>query len=559
MNILAVIPARGDSKRIINKNIRILRGNPLIFYSIQTAIRSQYINDTVVTSDNEEILSYVSRFHVYKRKRPLELAADDITLDPVVKDALDYMNEKTGKKYDIVITLQPTSPLLKTTTLDEALKVFLSKNFDTIISVYDATHLMWRIKNGDCLPDYEKRLNRQWLPKKFKETGAFIITRANFVTNNSRFGPQLSTFVIKQDESIDIDSPIDFLLCEKILSIVRIGFVVIGDFLSGFGHVYRCLTLANSLIGYDIIFFALDCNQNAIDLIQNNGYKVVKTENSNLLENITKNKPDIIVNDILDTEVDFIKKLRDLELFVVNFEDLGAGAEKTHLTFNALYEKTHVSSNHRFGSSYVCLAEQFLFSEPIEFSIEPKTLLVTFGGVDLNNLTCLVLRSLKRILNETSLKRVIIILGMGFKHHKRLQEEMNNISNIVKEKIVILNSVDKMATIMKTSDLAITSNGRTIYELSSLGIPTISISQNDRETLHLFSRYYKGVEYLGIACNVDSELLASTVIDICTNDKLRKSMHKCQLKESENIKKGIQRVKEEILSSYWKWKDSIKS
>jgi len=91
MEVLAVIPARGGSKGIPRKNIRLLNGKPLIYYQIKNALESKYINDIVVTSDDEDILDYASNFDVYLRKRPPELAKDDITLDPVVYDAVNYM------------------------------------------------------------------------------------------------------------------------------------------------------------------------------------------------------------------------------------------------------------------------------------------------------------------------------------------------------------------------------------------------------------------------------------------------------------------------------------
>ena len=101
-----------------------------------------------MSSDDKEILEYVSNYPVYRRERPAELAGDEVTLDPVVYDAYKFMEDRTGVGFDVVITLQPTSPLLKPDTIDNAVHELLRENVDSVISVADDTHLMWG-KNGD--------------------------------------------------------------------------------------------------------------------------------------------------------------------------------------------------------------------------------------------------------------------------------------------------------------------------------------------------------------------------------------------------------------------------
>ncbi|MBW9220106.1 acylneuraminate cytidylyltransferase family protein [Methanothermococcus sp. SCGC AD-155-N22] len=249
MKILAVIPARGGSKGVPRKNIRLLNGKPLIYYQIKNALESKYIDDMVVTSDDEDILDYASNYKVYLRKRPSELAKDDVTLDPVIYDAVNYMERMLMKKYDIVITLQPTSPLLKSETLDKAIEYLIDKNLDTLIPVVDATHLYWKEENGKIVPDFKERLNRQYLPKKYLETGAFLITKREFVKENSRFGKKIDVFVLDEIEGMDIDTPLDWLIAETLMKRLTILFVVNGNEKIGMGHVYRTITLADKFIG----------------------------------------------------------------------------------------------------------------------------------------------------------------------------------------------------------------------------------------------------------------------------------------------------------------------
>ena len=141
MNILAIIPARGGSKGIPRKNIRLMNGKPLIYYSINNALNSKYITDVIVSTDDEEIKHISEICGAQVVKRPKELANDQATLDPVIYHATITMEDIKKKKYDIVITLQPTSPLLTVSTLDSALEKFINSEYDCFISAINTPHL----------------------------------------------------------------------------------------------------------------------------------------------------------------------------------------------------------------------------------------------------------------------------------------------------------------------------------------------------------------------------------------------------------------------------------
>lgn len=110
MNILAVIPARGGSKGIPRKNVRLMAGKPLIYYAIHNAKTCEMITDVAVTSDDEEILHIAEEYGADALQRSSELAKDAVTLDPVIYDAMLQMEKLKGTTYDVIITLQPTSP-----------------------------------------------------------------------------------------------------------------------------------------------------------------------------------------------------------------------------------------------------------------------------------------------------------------------------------------------------------------------------------------------------------------------------------------------------------------
>jgi CMP-N-acetylneuraminic acid synthetase len=110
MNILTVIPARGGSKGIPRKNLRLLNGKPLIYYAITNALRSRHITDVYISSDDDEILYLAETFGAKVHKRDPKMADDQTTLDPVIYDTFDYAQKREKKYYDIVVTMQQTRP-----------------------------------------------------------------------------------------------------------------------------------------------------------------------------------------------------------------------------------------------------------------------------------------------------------------------------------------------------------------------------------------------------------------------------------------------------------------
>jgi CMP-N-acetylneuraminic acid synthetase len=546
--VLAVIPARGGSKGIPRKNMRVLNGKPLIFYAIKTALGSRFISDVLVSSDDPEIQAYSSRFPVMVRDRPKALSGDDITLDPVVYDAVNYAERLKRRGYDIVITLQPTSPLLSVGSLDGAIARFRTKGLDTMLPVVDATHLYWVRSNGRLVPDFKERLNRQLIPQRLKETGSFLITRREFVRRNSRFGPNVKLQIVDQIEGVDIDGPIDWIVASSLIKRIRVVFVVTGNSRVALGHVYRCLGLADRMIGHDVTFVALDSDTPAIEIIESRGYAVRKGPRSEAIQLIRKSRPTLIINDILDTERSYMERLVSNDPTTVNFEDLGEGADIADLVFNALYEKSDPKPNHRFGFKYECLDDRFLAYPAPPFRPVAETLLVTFGGVDQNDLSSVVVRMIPEIARQSAIRSVNVVVGLGYAKIASLVRQVRIVKHKSKKTTINLHrNVVDMPRIMSSSDVAVTSNGRTLYELAAMGIPSVSVAQNDRETLHLFARYQKGVKYLGMAPSVEDKTISRAIVEVCNKQQLRKSMHEAQLKDGEVIRQGTSRVLREIM------------
>ncbi len=527
MKILAVIPARAGSKGIPNKNIRIVNGKPLIAYCIENALNSKYITDVIVTSDSPEIELLAGYYAVRYIHRKEELCGDSVALDAVIFDACKDFDA------DYVITLQPTSPTLLCSTLDMAIEYVIDRNLDTVISAVNRPHLAWVQRNGQVVPDYEKRLNRQYLPKRFMEAGAFVISKAGVISENSRIGKNVDVYEISEPEAIDIDNFQDLISAENTLRERKTAIIVNGNNLIGMGHIYRMLELSDLFYHKPDIYF--DSTITDIGSFGNTMYKVTGYDSlDNLLTYLREGKYQIIINDILDTESRYIKMIKQIPTkpYIVNFEDAGGGRQDADLVINALYREEQSVQNIYYGERYYLIPKLFLLYKPIEIKEKVSNVFICFGGADPANYTEKVLSIISR--NKYSGLKFTVVLGKAKSNYIELQKKNSN-SNIR-----ILYDVKNMPELMSQNDLGITSRGRTCYELASLGIPTITMSQNEREERHEFASDENGFIYLGREVTIElieKELDNLIFADVCK----RKSMQQLMLKH--DLKKGRERIK----------------
>lgn len=485
LKVVAVIPARAGSKGIPNKNIRLLNGKPLIYYSIKNAIDSKYINEVIVSTDSREVEVIAKQMGVKVKWRNSNLCGDDITLDGVIYDAI-----KDGY-YNYVITMQPTSPTLKVQTLDKAIKYSIENDLDTTISVINRPHLAWKSnESGKKYPDYEKRLNRQYLPGYYLETGAFLISKFNCVNEGTRIGEKVDVYEISEEEAIDIDTFADLKCCEDIMSNKTVAFYVNGNTKRGMGHIYRCLELADEFYVKPDIYY--DINQTNKYLFGDTTHNLIGVDGiGELFKILEKKKYDVFINDILNTTLDYMITLKKCNPSkkIINFEDDGEGTYKADLIINALYQEPLVSQM-KSGKDYYICAKAFMFYNHIDIKKHVSNVFISFGGADPQNYTDRLLEIIKKPkYNKYNFK---VVIGRAKQNIEKLLK-YNSYKNIE-----VLYDIRNMPEVMSQCDIAITSRGRTGYELAILGIPTIAMAQNIREEKHGFVSHENGFEYLGL-------------------------------------------------------------
>ena len=219
---LAIIPARGGSKRLPRKNILDLNGKPLIAYSIEAGLNSKYIDCVIVSSDDEEILSVSQKFGADIIKRPEDLASDTSSTFEGLKHTIDNV-----RTYDYIVLLQATSPLRSSIHINEAIELLIDKNADAIISVCEMDHSpLWSNTLDDSLSiknflkDGVLNKRSQDLETYYRLNGAIYICKTDKLLEEESFFLKDNIFAYKMDRksSIDIDEEIDFKIAEVLIS-----------------------------------------------------------------------------------------------------------------------------------------------------------------------------------------------------------------------------------------------------------------------------------------------------------------------------------------------------
>jgi len=521
MSVLVVIPARGGSKGIPRKSIRPVAGKPMISYAIRAALAARGVDRVVVSTDDDEIALLSQRFGAEALMREVSLAADQVTLDPVVVRAAEQAEARYHERYDIVVTIQPTSPLVQAGDIERALALFAAHpQADSVLSVVDDRHLRWTIRDGQPAPDYIARVNRQQLPPSFRETGAIIACRRPQLQTGTRIGKQIQLLEMPADRSFDIDSVADLFLCESLLGRKKIVFAVVGYSQVGLGHAYRAAMLAHEMVRHELHFVCDADSALAAEHLRQFNYPVTLAPAGGLLDTIAGLKPDLVINDILDTDAAYVQALRSLGCKVVNFEDLGSGHEHADLVFNALYPGRSSLPQVRCGAEYFCLRDEFLYAPELPVRDAVATVMVTFGGVDEGNLTARVLELIAPLCQARGVA-LDVVVGPGYAHHAELDAVRARHAGAG---IAVTHSTRRISDHMARADLAITSGGRTVLELASLGVPTLVICQNRRETTHTFASERNGVMNLGFHGELDDGRIVEAFATLLDNPALRRDM-----------------------------------
>lgn len=522
---VVVIPARGGSKGIPRKNLRPLAGRPLIAYAIQAARGAACADAVIVDTDDREIALFAERFGARVQMRPEHLAGDAVPLDPVIAHAVAAYEQAEGAAVEVVVTVQPTSPLVRAGDVDAAARLLAESGADTVLSAVSDRHLTWRRTESGFRPNYAERVNRQYLPDDYRETGAVVACRAGLLRERgTRIGGRIELLVMPRDRAVDIDTYQDWAVAEFLLRRRQVAFVVAGSAELGLGHAYRALMLAHEFTDHDARFFCPAGSELAAEQIARSNYPVEVVAFDKLPARLAENPPALVVNDILDTSADYVVALRKLGCKVVNFEDLGPGAEVADRVYNALYPHQLPLPHIRVGPEYFCLRDEFLYglTEHAPGEGPVRRVLVTFGGTDEGDLTGKVVEAVAPLCREKGIL-LDVITGPGYASRDALKARVEAL-RAAGGRIEVTHEPGGMSAHMAAAQVAFSAAGRTVFELASLRVPTVVLCQNEREATHTFARPENGLVSLGLGREVGAEALAGALKRIVEDDALRRAM-----------------------------------
>lgn len=221
--MIAIVPARGGSKGLPGKNIRAMADKPMIAHTILEALKSKYINEVIVSTDDQVIADIADEYGAScPFIRPDNLSQDDsLAVDNYIY-TIDRLNKDFGYSIDDFIVLQPTSPLRTVGDIDGAIELFKSKNADSVISYVQETHpVSWHkyINEDNRFEDIfqNKLLNRQDCRESYYPNGAIYVFKYSLIKSRQYYSENSFAFIMPKNRSVDIDYIDDFEYAEFLL------------------------------------------------------------------------------------------------------------------------------------------------------------------------------------------------------------------------------------------------------------------------------------------------------------------------------------------------------
>jgi spore coat polysaccharide biosynthesis predicted glycosyltransferase SpsG/CMP-N-acetylneuraminic acid synthetase len=480
-----IIPAIKKSVAFPDDLVIKLAGLSLVQRAIDKAKNIVDSDHIYVVTDSEEITLVCERNDVRAcYRKDLKLQWEELL------EGLRFFLAKIALTYENVIFISAYTPLVTAADVLSGYAAFVESGSDALITLRQTTH---RIYNEEKATPRSFFIGAQ-KEKVFIECRAFLIFRSVLLMKRSPEEEKIFPYIL-DDKAIEIESYRDWWICEKLLGRKRIVFRVIGYKEIGMGHIFRSLALAHEITDHEIIFVGDEKSRVAIGKIAGFDYLVRVFDPAGIEDGIISLKPDLVINDMLNTSREYILRLRQNDIKVVNFEDLGDGASSADLTINELYDEPLIDgSSIKWGYRYYFLRDEFNDATPHRFKHNVENLLLTFGGTDQHNLTRKVLDAVLPLCRERKI-RINIVTGDGYLYKEEL---LDHIRHLGYDRLEFTWATGVISKIMEKCELAISSNGRTVYELAHMNIPSIIISQHGRELTHPFPCEENGMINVGI-------------------------------------------------------------
>lgn len=215
MSVVAVIPARGGSRGIADKNLALVGGEPLVLRAIKAALAAETVDRVVVSTDSEAIASVSATAGAEIVRRPVELAGDDASTESALLHVLDALGPPEP---ELVVTLEPTSPLRRAETIDECVRRALDSGADSLLTVCETREVLGNVADGIFFRlDPQQPRRRQLRKPLYREAGTVYVTRTEYLrANESVLGTEPLAVVVSAEEAIDVNAPLDLRVAQAV-------------------------------------------------------------------------------------------------------------------------------------------------------------------------------------------------------------------------------------------------------------------------------------------------------------------------------------------------------
>lgn len=485
MGPVVVIPAVKKNVAFPDDLVKKLAGRTLILRVIDNAINAFGADLVRVVTDSEEITLLCHRQGIKAiYDRNLRIDPDGVLeslkphLLPLLDEAADFL------------VLSPYVPMINADELRRAYSHYCDSGADLLRPVVAAKVRPFEVgalAMRDILHDGGER-------EELRESRAFAIFRGDLLLAEG--GRKVSPAPYRiTDRLVEIRSYEDWWICEKLLSRKRIVFRIVGSRQVGMGHIFRSLTLAHEIADHEVRFVCDRDSETAAAKLAGYDYWLGVYDSDKMAESILALKPDLVINDILDTEEGYVRRLQAAGVRVANFEDLGSGASAADITINDLYdEPLLLGPNILWGRPWFFVRDEFATARPHRFERNVSAVMVAFGGTDPSDLTRTVLSAIGPFCAEREIE-IVVVTGDGYPHIAELEAM---IAGMESPHVTYTHATGVISHLMEKTQIAVCSNGRTVYEFAHMNIPAIVFSHHEREKTHRFACEENGFIPLGI-------------------------------------------------------------
>ena len=221
LNVVSIIPARGNSVVMPGKNLRTLHGRPLLSWTVEQSLNSKLVSRTIV-STNDENIADVARVHGAEViMRPEELCKDHSPSEEALLHVVEEL-EKKGEAADVIVFLQCTSPIRRKNDIDNAIKKFLENDYDSLFSCGRGDHILWQVNGKDIKPLNDKiseeRFKEFFMKTQVVENGSiYVMKTSSLKTRKNRHGEKIGVYDMSKESALEVDDEFDLWMAEKIM------------------------------------------------------------------------------------------------------------------------------------------------------------------------------------------------------------------------------------------------------------------------------------------------------------------------------------------------------